>query len=248
MLYYTPDAALPRADAVGHLGAVARALSAALELATTLQTMRSAERTLPLALAGSLALRGTEDVVAALLSLRDSLGELRQHPHAPAWFLDAFSRLAPNLSTALSSSRSLLAFGRGQLQKDAVDAEDVVADLRSGGVAVEVSGHVLLSGDAALLRQGLGALVEYLREADPSSARELRVRVAAEGGRVKIRVGTGTTGELPAAYVDLESGGATARRSDLRLALVQKIIEMHGGTLGPENDSGRWAAITLRAG
>jgi len=149
----------------------------------------------------------------------------------------------------LSSSRSLLAFGRGQLQKDAVDAEDVVADLRSGGVAVEVSGDVQVSGDAALLRQGLGALVEYLREADPSSARDLQVKVAEDGGRVKIRVGTATaTGELPAAYVDLQGGGATARGSDLRLALVQKIVEMHRGTLGSDNDSGRWAAITLPAG
>jgi len=251
MLYYTPDAALPRPEVVGHIGAVGRALAAALELAAVLAVVRSAEKALPQAVAASLAARGIEDVVASLVSLRDRLGALRQNPKAPSWFLEEFSHLAPSLSEALSITRSLLAFGRGQIQKDSVDAEEVVADLRSSGLTVQLSGEVRLAGDAALLRQALGALVDHLRDGDPARARALQVRVEAEGGRVKIRVGiAGPGGELPEAYADLRSPGTSLRRTDLRLAVAQKVVELHGGTLSPESDpaAGHWAAITLPAG
>jgi signal transduction histidine kinase len=250
MLYNTPDAALPRPEVVSHLGAVGRALAAALELGAVLSVVKSAERTLPQAVAANLAARGIEEVVESLVSLRDRLGALRQNPNAPSWFLEEFSHLAPSLSGALSLARSLLGFGRGQIQKDSLDAEEVVADLRSMGIEVRVAGDVRLSGDAALLRQALAALVDHLRDGDPSRARALQAHVGTEAGRVKIRIGVaGAGGERPQAYADLATPAASLRRADLRLAVAQKVVELHGGSLAPESDpAGHWAAILLPGG
>src|SRR6266516_5243116 len=53
LLYYTPDADRPVPDTLAHLGEIARALSAGLELSATLEKVKGAERALELALAGT---------------------------------------------------------------------------------------------------------------------------------------------------------------------------------------------------
>jgi hypothetical protein len=137
-LYFTADAAQPGAEVLDHLAEMAKALAASLDLASALETVHGAERTLELALAGTASLRGLEDVVQSLLDLRTGLGAMRKRPDSPPWFNEEFARLGPSLSTALSSGRSLLAFTRGEMQDDAVLLDDLLDDLRSDTVTVQI--------------------------------------------------------------------------------------------------------------
>jgi signal recognition particle receptor subunit beta len=237
-LYFTADAARPGAEVLDHLEEMAHALSAALDLAAALETVRGAERTLELALAGTASLRGLEDVVQSLLDLRAGLGALRKRPDSPPWFNEEFARLGPSLSTALSSGRSLLAFTRGELQNDAVLLDDLLDDLRSETVTVQVGrGAGTVTGDAALLRVALRALLDHVRAAS-NGGPQTPVEVRAEAAVGKILISLGTHSPLQ----------ASSSAPGYSLPLVRRIAELHGGSLTTESVAGDqdWMVLSLK--
>jgi hypothetical protein len=237
-LYFTADAARPGEEVLGHLAEMARALAASLDLASALDTVRGAERTLELALAGTASLRGLEDVVQSLLDLRDGLGAMRKRPDSPAWFNEEFARLGPSLSTALSSGRSLLAFTRGEIQNEAVLLDDLLDELRSSTVSVQIGrGAETVSGDAALLRVALRALLEHVRAAS-NGGPETPVEIRAEAAVGKVLVSIGTHSPL------LASSSAPG----YGLPLVRRIAELHGGGLATESVAGDqdWMVLSLK--
>jgi signal transduction histidine kinase len=237
-LYFTADAAQPGTELLDHLAEMARALAASLDLASALETVRSAERTLELALAGTASLRGLEDVVQALLDLRAGLGAMRKRPDSPPWFHEEFARLGPSLSTALSSGRSLLAFTRGEMQDDAVLLDDLLDELRSDTVTVQIGpGAETVSGDAAMLRVALRALLEHVRSAS-NGGPQTPVEIRAEAAVGKVLVSLGTHSPL------LASSSAPG----YGLPLVRRIAELHGGSLATESVAGDqdWMVLSLK--
>jgi hypothetical protein len=234
MLYYTPDAVLPRPEALAHLAVISRALSSSLELARALETVRSAERSLQTALTGTASVRGLDEVVAFLVDLRDRLGRMRQKPDPPPWFVSEFHYLAPSLAGALSTARSLLAFSRGQIEKEAVGVQELVAGLRTPGLASHFGAGVNdVSGDPVLLRLALAALLDHARGGSVAQpAPPLHLWVVSEGGRVKISV----------ADADAAPRGS---RGEADINLVRRIAELHGGSLVLENNGALGARYTI---
>jgi hypothetical protein len=223
MLYYTPDAALPRGDTLAHLGLISRALSSSLELSRALDTVRSAERSLQLALSGTASVRGLDEVVAFLVELRNRLGAMRRQPDAPPWFVSEFSELAPWLTGALSTARSLLAFGHGQIEREPVGLDDLLREIKAPALSVRLGpGLGAVSGDAALLRLALAALVDHARGGPGNSpiAAALEVQAVLDAGRVRISVAT---------------PGAARRGGEADLNLVRRIAELHGGAFTQEH-------------
>jgi len=229
VFYYAPDTARPGVSALEHLGEIPRALAVALELMATLQTTRAAERALELALAGSASLRGLEGVVRSLEELKDRLGQIRGRDDAPPWFLEQYVRLAPALSSALEDGRSLLAFSRGEIRQESIYVEDLLAELHTPEVTVEVDPAAeLVSGDATLLRVALRAVAEEVRARAGSQTAPLAIRAGAwsDGVRIALRA----AGEPSSA----EAGAAGESRpagTRLSLSLARRIAELHGGTL-----------------
>ncbi len=226
MLYYTPDAVLPGADALAHLTLISRALSSSLELARALETVRAAERSLQLTLSGTASVRGLAEVVAFLVELRDRLGAMRRQPDAPPWFVTEFAYLAPSLAGALATARSLLAFSRGEIQREPVAIEDLVRDLKAPALAVHLgSGVGSVSGDPVLLRLALSALMEHARlGATTPEAVALDLWAVSEGGRVRL-----TLSDRAFAPRQARRGG------EADLNLVRRIAELHGGSFSLEN-------------
>lgn len=247
MLYYTPDAVLPNPDVLAHLGTMSRALSASLELARALETVRQAERSLQLALAGTASVRGLQEIVVFLEDLRDRQGAMRHNPDVPAWFVDEFTRLAPSLAGALTTARSLLAFTRGEVQREAVGLQELMAELGSEAVVMRFEpGAEAVSGDPVLLRLALRALVDQARRAATGRSPGLEIHAQAEAGLVRIRVGGRNSApsrtlslEEPRAPMPLRGG------ADGELALVRRIAELHGGSLSLEADGDGSPRYTL---
>jgi hypothetical protein len=238
VLYYTPDAVRPSPDTLAHLGEVSRALSASLELAATLETVRGAERALELALTGTASLRGLEDVVRSLVELRDRMGEMRHRPDAPPWFVEEFARLAPSLASALSVGRSLLAFSKGEIEREPILVEDLLAELRSDQVTVRIApGAETVSGDPALLRVAIWTLLDHMRGMGGNVPVEIRAEVG--GGRLLLSVGLPT-----------HAAGTVSSPPGLGLNLARKIAELHGGSLGTVSVPGveDWFVLSLIKG
>jgi signal transduction histidine kinase len=244
VLYYTPDSVRPTADTLAHLAEISRGLSASLELASTLETVRGAERALEMALTGTASLRGLEDVVRSLMELRDRLGEMRRRPDAPPWFLEEFARLAPSLAAALSAGRSLLAFSKGEIEREPILVEDLLAGLHSEQVNVRIAeGAETVSGDPALLRVALWTVLDHVR--DLGGNVPVEVRVEAAGGRVRLSVG------LPTHREDtVRDDTVTSPAPGLGLSLARKIAELHGGSLDTVSVPGveDWFVFTLFPG
>ncbi len=233
VFYYGADTARPGPDTLEHLAEIPRALAVALELVATLQTVRAAERALELALAGSASIGGLEHVVGSLETLRDRLGEIRANPDVPPWFADQYMKLAPALASALGDSRSLLAFGRGEIRKDTVYIEDLLAELRTPDVAVELEAAAeTVAADAVLLRVALRALADEVRSRAGANTAPLLIRVGAwtDGVRVSVR----SQGEAAPSGAALSAG--------LGLGLARRIAEMHGGTL---EDTGEGEVVLM---
>jgi signal recognition particle receptor subunit beta len=238
LLYFTPDDALPRPDAVSHLGAMAGALATALELALALEHSREAQPTQELAILGFASQRALEEILAAFLALRDRLSVLRRNRDAPPWFVEEFARLAPSLAGGLTTSRSLMALAVGRISREVVLVEDLVADLQASGVDVQVAGAMgEVAGDAVLLRMALQALVDHKRK---RGAEQLRVTVQHAGGRTRFRVGA------PALRARLDPLSSEAEDTGLHLPFVQRVVEAHGGQLSNEfEDNVNWTTMEL---
>jgi signal recognition particle receptor subunit beta len=236
VFYYDPDNARPGPTTLDHLAEIPRSLAVALELAATITTVKAAERALELALAGSASLRGLEHLVGSLETLRDRMGEIRNRPDAPPWFTEQYVRLAPALSSALDDGRSLLSFTRGEIRREAIYLEDLLAELRTPEVTVELDPAVeTVHADAALLRVALRAIAD-----------EVRTRCGANTAPLVIHAGTWSEGVRVAVASPVAPAGAgpSAVTAGLGLGLARRIAELHGG--GLEDGAGGEVILTLR--
>ena len=239
-LYYNADAARPGEDTLAHLGSMARVLTGALELQATLETVRSAERALEMALAGTASARGLEEVVGSLLDLRERLALMRGRPGAPSWFVEEFAHLAPSLSTALQAGRSLLAFSKGEIQQDTIYLDELLGEVAAERAAVQLApGAEAVWGDQALVRLALRAMVEHV--GGTGSDGTLEIRATPTPGKVQLSVGLAGASSL--------GGRPAAPASGLGLSVVRRIAELHGGSLTTESVPGEddWLVLTLPA-
>ena len=135
--------------------------------------------------------------MSSLETLRDRLGEIRSRPDVPPWFAEHYVRLAPALGASLDDGRSLLAFGRGEVRKDTVYLEDLLAELRTAEVTVELEPAAeTVSADAALLRVALRALADEMRSRAGANSAPLAIKVGAwtDGVRLTVRSARGEPG------------------------------------------------------
>jgi signal recognition particle receptor subunit beta len=240
VFYYGPDTARPGPTTLDHLAEIPRSLAVALELAATITTVKAAERALELALAGGASLRGLEHLVGSLETLRDRMGEIRNRPDAPPWFTEQYVRLAPALSSALDDGRSLLSFTRGEIRREATYLEDLLAELRTPEVTVELDPAVeTVQADAALLRVALRAIADEVRSRCGANTAPLVIHAGTWSGGVRVKVAApaaAPTGAGPSAVTAVTAG--------LGLGLARRIAELHGG--GLEDGAGGEVILMLR--
>jgi signal recognition particle receptor subunit beta len=227
LLYYTADDAPPRPDELAHLGSMATALSASLELGSALEATREAERLRAGALLGAAGLRTNEEVLDTLMALRDGLGALRQGA-ASAAQREAFGRLTLPLAGALARSRALAALALGAPMREVMEVAEVLGDLAEKDADVRTPCPAAsVAGDPTLLRLGLLAMLSA------TGGRQVEARI--DNSSVKIRVGP--VQQAAAAPV----GDFTP---SVYLALAQKVADIHGGSVAREPE-GKSAFLTL---
>jgi signal transduction histidine kinase len=109
-----------------------------------------------------------------------------------------------------------------------------------------------VSGDAALLRQLLDAILENAVKFTPAGGR-VRVRVSSESGRPTVAVedtGVGIPADqLPQVFDRFYRGDAARGRSDgagLGLAIARWIADAHGADIAIGSEAGRGTRVTIR--
>lgn len=238
LLYYSPDAALPRSDDIAHLASMARAVAAPLELAQALAGVRDARLSLEFALAGAAARHGLDDLLARLVTLREHLGTLRRRSDAPGWLLEQSALAAPLLGGALAAARSLSNFTRGGLEHEPLRLVELTEDLAPEIVVSAAPGADLVLGDPALLRVALRALIEVVRGPDAAGGPPLplHLRATIDAGRVRL--------DLPESLAPTASP-LSSQTPEGGVALTRRIVEMHGGSLHVEQDAHGAARFSL---
>ncbi|MET0556426.1 MAG: hypothetical protein ABW221_25535 [Vicinamibacteria bacterium] len=227
LLYYTPDDAPPRPDELAHLGSMATALSASLELGSALEATREAERLRAAALLGAAGLRTNEEVLDTLMALRDGLGALRQGATS-AGQREAFGRLTLPLAGALARSRALAALALGAPMREVLEVAEVLGELPEKDADVKTPCPAAsVAGDPTRLRLGLMALLS-----------------AAGGRQVEARLDTSTVKIRVVAVQPSPAAAAGDFSQSVYLALAQKVADIHGGSVGREPE-GKSAFFTL---
>jgi two-component system OmpR family sensor kinase len=132
-----------------------------------------------------------------------------------------------------------------RLVRDA--AEDLRAQQPERPVAVDADGSVLVPADESGLRQVLGNLVTNVRVHTPADA-PVRLGVARADGVVQLCVadkGPGLADEDAARVFDrfFRAGGGAG--SGLGMAIVQGVVEAHGGEVSVRTDPGEGFAVTV---
>jgi signal recognition particle receptor subunit beta len=241
LLYYDAEEALPPDDTLEHLAMLARAIGPSLDLASSASAVRASEKALHMAIVGAASLHGMEDALTSILLVRERLAGMRKRADLPLAVQGELGRLGPLLTEALAVGRSLVSFGRGEVQREVVELDRALAELRQGGIEVQTGpGAGAVLADPVLFRMAVRSLLEHVRGTSSNGA--LLVRASAESGRISLRVGGGGAAGAPPA-------AASGQPVDLRLALVQKIAQLHGGHVATETDeAGRsWTTLTLPA-
>ncbi len=158
--------------------------------------------------------------------------------------LSAALELAARLQAVKAAERALelalagaaapdrqLDLSRGEIRRESVYLEDLLAELRTPEVAVELDPAAeLVTADAALLRVALRLIVDEARARAGDSTVPLTIRagVWSDGVRVRVR---------PV----VEGGGPSGRRESGEgpgLALARRIAELHGGSLEDRRQPG----------
>lgn len=140
----------------------------------------------------------------------------------------------------------------GDEPKEAVDlaalARGIAENATAGDVrlTVETEGDSIVSGVEAQLETALRNLID---NATSFARREVRVELACEGGRVRVRVsddGPGIAPEaLPRVFDRFFTTRGARRGTGLGLAMVRAIAEAHGGTVRAEAPAGGGATFEI---
>jgi signal recognition particle receptor subunit beta len=236
LLYRGRSAPPPRRETLKHLATLARLLAQFLEAPES--QGRGGDASARELVGTAFRLAGPR-LLQSLRDLRQRLADLRRRPDAPVWLPAALAEIAPTLGEATSLGRALTALDSGALEDAPVEVQALLAPLQRDDVHVELQPGVTTARvDRTLFGFALEALVERARRL-AGAGRPIEIRAAAPHGRLALRVGFNG----PAA-------GAPARGADPGLALVTKVLELHGGRTSVESDAalGSWVVLDVAVG
>jgi two-component system CheB/CheR fusion protein len=180
----------------------------------------------------------------------------------------ALERQVAHLSRLVDDLLDLTRISRGkiELRRAPVDLADVAVRtaedhrglLAAAGIALELrapAGPVPVDGDAVRLAQVLGNLLHNAAKFTPSGGRvwvELEADRAAAAAALRVRDdGVGIPADvLPRLFEPFAQADATLARTrgglGIGLALVRRLVELHGGTVSVRSDgAGRGTEFTL---
>lgn len=198
-----------------------------------------------------------------LTILRGSLeeildGDVAPDPTALASLQDEvlrLERLTDDLWALSESEPSFLRLSMARVDLTAIVAASAAAlepSARAGGVSIAVSGTpVCVMGDERRLGQIAGNLLVNAIKFTPDGG-SVRAHVTAEDGWAMLAVsdtGPGIApGELPHVFERFWRGEGTSEigGSGVGLAIVERLVQAHGGTVSVTSDPGAGAQFTVR--